>query len=106
MDVWEWFKFESIYEQIYNDIIAIQSKSAKVSGLRLPTVSKFITGLVLSISQILILICPFLIFGKYGSSKNEVKLVTLNLDLIYNQSITNFYNGVSARSIEKLSSFV
>ena len=102
LDVWEWFKFESIYEQLYNDIIAIEKKEDEISGLKRPTIPKFLIGFGLAISQVFILICPFLIFGKYGSSKNSIQLVSLNVDLITKNSKNNLYSGLSARSIDQI----
>ena len=64
LDLFQWLKYESIYEQLYNDIIEIQGYSADIPGLKLRFVSKFGIGFSLTAFQIFLLICPFILFGK------------------------------------------
>ena len=104
MDIWEWFKFESIYEQLYNDILEIKSREEIIPAIKLETTPKMGLGFVLAFLQIFLLICPFIFFGKYGSSKNVVTQVTLNIDLLIGTSSINLYSTGSAKNISGISS--
>lgn len=102
MDIWQWFKFESIYEQLYNDIIEISGKKALVPGLKISTGSKMGLGLGLAFAQIFLLICPFIFFGKYSSQKNKVELAGINIDLLTGNTKNALYSGLTAWSIRDM----
>jgi Piezo non-specific cation channel, R-Ras-binding domain len=102
MDIWQWFKFESIYEQLYTDIIEIASKKDIVPGLKLSTASKMALGLGLAFAQIFLLICPFIFFGKYSSQKNKVQLAGVNIDLLTGNTKNSLYSGLTAWSIRDM----
>ena len=104
MDIWQWFKFESIYEQLYTDIIEISSKKGVVPGLKMSTGSKMALGLGLAFAQIFLLICPFIFFGKYSSQKNKVELAGINIDLLTGNTKNALYSGLTAWSIRDMGS--
>jgi hypothetical protein len=102
LDLFQWLKYESIYEQLYNDIIEIQGYSADIPGLKLRFVSKFGIGFSLTAFQIFLLICPFILFGKYSTSKNDIYSAQLFVDLQVDKSKFNLYTAVTTQSISKL----
>lgn len=104
LEIWEWFKYESIYEQLYSNIMAMNAMKQSLPGLELPKISKIGLGVALAFAQIFLLICPFIFFGKYGSEKNKFQLVRLDIDLITGSSKNTLYSGLSARSIRDMDS--
>lgn len=102
LDIWEWFKFESIYEELYKNILEIEGKSSYVPGLRLAKVQKLGVGLVLTFAQIFLLICPFIFFGKFTSEKNKVIFSTLDVALETGSSRSLLYSVRSAKSMNDI----
>lgn len=102
LDIWEWFKFESIYEQLYNDILESHGKKVIIAGLKLGKVSKLALGLILTFAQIFLLICPFIFFGKFSSEKNLVKQATLDVTLSTGTSQSILYSASSAKSMKDI----
>lgn len=99
LDIWEWFKFESIYEELYKNIIEIQSKSTVIPGLKQGGFNKLGLGLVLAFAQIFLLICPFIFFGKFSSDKNTVEFAALSIALKSGSSQSILYSTNSAKSM-------
>lgn len=106
LDIWEWFKFESIYEQLYNDILEVESQKQTIAGLKLGKVSKLGLGSVLTFAQIFLLICPFIFFGKFSSEKNVVTQATLNIALSTEKSQSILYSAYSAKSMPAMGSIL
>lgn len=102
LDIWEWFKFESIYEQLYNDILDSTSKTQTIAGLKLGRVSKLGLGSVLTFAQIFLLICPFIFFGKFTSEKNFVIQSTLDVALSTGTSFSTLYSAKSAKAMNTM----
>lgn len=102
LDIWEWFKFESIYEELYRNIMEIKAKSQIIPGLRLDKVPKLGLGIVLTFAQIFLLICPFIFFGKFSSQKNKVIFSTLDVALETGSSQSTLYSVKSAKSMNDI----
>lgn len=100
LDIWEWFKFESIYEQLYNDILESRGKQQTIAGLKLGKISKLGLGSVLTFTQIFLLICPFIFFGKFSSEKNIVTQATLDVALSTGNSQSILYSANSAKAMQ------
>jgi hypothetical protein len=98
LDIWEWFKFESIYEELYKNIMENKSKSANIPGLKQGSLNKVVLGLVLAFAQIFLLICPFIFFGKFSSNKNTVEFASLSVALKTGSSRSVLYSTSSAKS--------
>jgi hypothetical protein len=106
LDIWEWFKFESIYEQLYGDILDVESQKSTIAGLKLGGVSKLGLGLVLTFAQIFLLICPFIFFGKFSSEKNLVLQATLDVALSTGTSLSMLYTASSAKGMPLMGSLM
>jgi hypothetical protein len=102
LDIWEWFKFESIYEQLYNDILDSKGKTQTIAGLKLGRVSKLGLGSVLTFTQIFLLICPFIFYGKFTSEKNFVIQSTLDVALSTGTSHSTLYSANSAKAMNSI----
>ena len=112
LDLFQWNKFESVYDTVYTTYCNMLAKNKQVVGQQVGKVSKITMGGTLSFGLIIILIIPIYLFSSLNPTNqlNQLKGATLSAELSFlyeNGLIINYtlYKNTKPESIKDFSKY-
>ena len=110
LDLFQWYKFEGVYDAVYVTYCAMNAKNMQLVGQRVGKFMKIMMGGVLAFALILILIAPLMLFSSLNPTNklNNLTGAVLQIDLCFfykNKAVQNYtlYENTKPESIEKIS---
>ena len=112
LDLFQWNKFESVYDTVYTTYCNMLAKNVQVVGQQVGKVSKITMGGTLSFGLIIILIIPIYLFSSLNPTNqlNQLKGAALSAELSFlyeNGLIINYtlYKNTKPESIKDFSKY-
>ena len=110
LDLFQWNKFENIYDTIYITYCSMTSKNEQFIGKKIQKFKKIGLGGVFSFGLILLLVIPIILFSSLNPTNefNNLTGGTLKIDLSFQYKAGNFknytlYENTKPESIEQIS---
>ena len=109
LDLFQWYKFEGVYDAVYVTFCAMNAKNKQLVGQRVGKFMKIMMGGFLAFLLILILIAPLMLFSSLNPTNklNNLTGAVLKIDLCFfykNKAVQNYtlYENTKPESIEKI----
>jgi hypothetical protein len=72
LEFFEWVKFESIYNTLFEDIYKMRARDSRIPGLKMGMVTKMMFGIGGTFIQIFVILLPLILFRNYNSESNTI----------------------------------
>ena len=94
LDLFQWNKFENIYDIIYSTYCSMTSKNEQLIGQKIKKYMKIGLGGTLSFALILVLVIPLIIFSSLNPTNelNNLSGATLKIELSFLYKVGSFKN--------------
>ena len=109
LDLFQWNKFESVYDIVYVTFCAMNAKNSQLVGQKVGKFMKIVMGGVLAFLLIVILIAPLMLFSNLNPTNklNNLTGAVLKIDLCFfykNKAVKNYtlYENSRPSSIENI----
>ena len=105
LDLFQWFKFEEIYSQLYITKVVERGYYDRPRGEPIGVCEKFWMGICGLLATLLIILGPLIIFSSLNPivNDNPVKGASVEIGLMINQSYYAMYTAERVQSIGRLS---
>ena len=109
LDIFQWNKFESVYDTVYTTYCAMNAKNVSLIGQKIGKFWKIGMGGTLSFGLIIVLIIPILLFSSLNPTNESNNLtgasLTVELSFLYNNGLNVNYTLFQNTKPESIKDF-
>lgn len=102
LEFFEWIKFESIYNTLFEDIYKMNARDARIPGLKINKGTKMMYGIGGTVIQIIVILLPLYSFKNWTSTANDISNAAINVDLVADKTRLTLYTNKYSKSVSAL----
>lgn len=102
LEFFEWIKFESIYNTLFEDIYKMKARDKRIAGLKMNWKIKYGYGIVGTVVQVGVLLLPLYTFRNFSSQANTIANAAISVNLAAGGTKLTLYTNTYSKSINSI----